>query len=142
MGLFVLESDTVTMLSCGHAEVTRNVLLHDPNELAVAIITVEEVLTGWYSQVRKARKDDQLLRAYAALQQAVELFGTVRVLPFNSAALDDFKTLRRANRRGGTNDLRIAAIVRSNSAVLITRNAQDFKDIQGLSVEDWTQTSQ
>jgi tRNA(fMet)-specific endonuclease VapC len=138
MSLYVLDTDTVTLLLRGHPEVADKAAACDPSELAVAIITVEEVLTGWYSQVRRAKKDEQLARAYAALQEAVEFFAQVRVLPFDLEAIKGFRALRRAHPRTGTNDLRIAAIVQLHKGTLVTRNRQDFEDIDDLQTEDWT----
>jgi tRNA(fMet)-specific endonuclease VapC len=138
MSLHVLDTDTVTLLLRGHAGVASKAAVHDASELAVTIITVEEVLTGWYSQIRRAKKDDQLVRAYAALQEAVEFFGQVRLLPFDPEAIADFKVLRRLHRRTGTNDLRIAAIIRFHVGILVTCNQRDFKDISGLQLVDWS----
>jgi tRNA(fMet)-specific endonuclease VapC len=35
-------------------------------------------------------------------------------------------------------DLKIAAIVLANSAVLLSRNLRDFHKVPGLRAEDWT----
>ena len=139
MSLYVLDTDMVTLLSRGHEQVAEKAAAHAANELAVTIIAVEEVLTGWYSQIRRAKKDEQLARAYAALQQAVEFFARVRVLPSEIAAIRRFRALRRAYPRIGGNDLRIAAIVQQHQATLVTRNRDDFRDIESLLVEDWSQ---
>jgi predicted nucleic acid-binding protein len=72
MSLYVLDTDTVTLLLHGHPQVSYHAAAHPPSDLSITIITVEEILTGWYSQIRRAKKDDQLARAYAALQEAVE----------------------------------------------------------------------
>ena len=138
MSLYVLDTDTVTLVLRGHAGVASKAAAHDPNELSITIITVEEILTGWYSQVRRAKKDDQLARAYAALQEAVEFFAQVRVLGYDSDAIRIYHLLRRSHRRTGTNDLRIAAIVQLHQGILVTRNKPDFKDIVGLALESWS----
>lgn len=35
-------------------------------------------------------------------------------------------------------DLRIASIALASAATLLSRNLRDFRQIRGLSVEDWT----
>jgi tRNA(fMet)-specific endonuclease VapC len=46
--------------------------------------------------------------------------------------------LRSLHRRTGTMDLKIAATVLSNDAILVTRNTQDFIAIANLRLENWT----
>jgi tRNA(fMet)-specific endonuclease VapC len=137
MSLFVLDTDCLTLLLHGQTEICKQAAAHDPADLAVTIVTVEETLTGWYSQIRRAKKDDQLIRAYAALQQAVEFSGRIRILPFDGAAILRFHELRSAKPRVGTNDLRIAAVVLVHGAVLVSRNLRHFKGIPGLQIQDW-----
>jgi tRNA(fMet)-specific endonuclease VapC len=60
------------------------------------------------------------------------------VLPFDAAALADFHYLRQQKVRIGTRDLRIAAIARSRSLTLVTRNLSDFGRVPNLKTEDWT----
>ena len=58
MTTYALDTDTTTLLLRGHAEECRRVGEVEAEELCVTIITVEEILTGWYSQIRRAKKDD------------------------------------------------------------------------------------
>jgi tRNA(fMet)-specific endonuclease VapC len=139
MSLHVLDTDCLTLLLHGHAEICRRAAAHDPAELALTIVTVEETLTGWYSQIRKAKSDEQLIRAYAALQQAVEFCARARILPVAKEAMLHFNDLRPRKLRLGSNDLRIASVVLAHDAVLVTRNLRDFKRVTGLHVTDWSQ---
>lgn len=109
---------------------------HDPDELAITIITVEEVLSGWYRLIRQAREDDKLVRAYESLQQSVEFLRQVRILPFDRGAIERFHGLRRKHRSIGTNDPRIAAIVLQSDASLVSRNLVDFRPVAGLRIAD------
>ena len=94
MSLWILDTDTLSLFLHGEPSVCQRVARVSPDELVVAIITVEEVLTGWYAELRRARRDDQLVRAYAALQQAVELFRFVRILPFDQNAVRRYHELK------------------------------------------------
>ena len=49
-----------------------------------------------------------------------------------------YEQLRASFRRIGKNDLRIAAIALEHGATLATRNVQDFRQIPGLQIEDWS----
>jgi predicted nucleic acid-binding protein len=108
MSTYVLDTDTTTLLLRGHPGVCKRVAQVEAEELSVTIITVDEVLTGWYSQIRQAKKDDQVLRAYAALQQAVEFLARIRILPMDQEAWQGFQEFRAGKYRIGSNDLKIA----------------------------------
>ena len=133
--MWALDTDSLTLWLRGHESVVQRVPLHPPDELA---ITIEEVLSGWYRLIRQAREDDKLVRAYHWLQQSVEFFREIRILPLDHSAILRYQQLRKNHRRIGTNDLRIAAIALENGAVLVSRNVADFRPINGLIVEDWS----
>lgn len=137
MSLWVLDTDTVTLLQQGQASVCQRAAAHTPQELAISIVTVEEMLGGWYAQIRRARSDAHLIRAYAALQQAVAFANQVQVLALDSKEMQQFRRLQSVPVRIGTNDLLIAATVLENQAVLVTRNHADFRKVPGLLIENW-----
>jgi tRNA(fMet)-specific endonuclease VapC len=110
----------------------------EAEQLSVTIITVEEILTGWYGQIRRAKNDEQTLRAYASLQQAVEFLGRVRILPLDENALELFHAFRKGKYRIGSNDLKMAAIAKRNGVTLVTRNLRDYKRLPGVKLEDWS----
>ena len=116
MSLPVLDTDMLTLWLSGHEAVATRVAATPPQQLGVTIITIEEILRGWYTQIRRARDDEQLARAYRALQQTVEFIRRVEILPFDLAAIRRYRQLRARHRRTGTNDLRIAAIVLEQTA--------------------------
>ena len=137
MSLWVLDTDTVSLLLRGHPGVTARVAGQPSEHLALTIITVEELLSGWHARIRRAITDESMERAYLALQQSVEFAAQVQLLPFDISAISRFHQLRRLHRRVGSNDLRIAAITLENGATLVTRNASDFSFIDGLRTENW-----
>ena len=138
MSLWVLDTDTLTLWLRGQETMAARVAATPPQEIAVTIATVEEILGGWYTQIRQARDDQQLVRAYQALQQAVEFTRGIQLLPFDLAGSRRYRQLRPLHRRIGTNDLRIAAIVLEQQGILVTRNTNDFADISGLQLDDWS----
>jgi tRNA(fMet)-specific endonuclease VapC len=127
----------LTLWLHGRETIATRVASTPPQQLAVTIITVEEVLGGWYIQIRQARDEQQLARAYQAFQQAVEFTRGIQLLPFDLPGIRRYRQLRTRHRRIGTNDLRIAAIVLEQRGILVTRNITDFADITGLQVDDW-----
>jgi tRNA(fMet)-specific endonuclease VapC len=61
MNLWVLDTDMLTLWLRGHDTIAARIAATPPQQLATTIITVEELLRGWYTQVRRARTDAQLL---------------------------------------------------------------------------------
>ena len=105
---------------------------------AITVITVEETLKGWMSQISPHRHNDRGVRAYARFQASVAALNSWIVLPWTEGAADLFDDLRRQRIRVGTLDLRIASIVLSlPHATLLTRNAVDFQRVPGLRFDDW-----
>ena len=137
MSLWVLDTDVLTLWLRGHETMAVRIATTPPQRLAVTIITVEELLGGWYTQIRQARDDQQIARAYQALQEALEFTRGIRILPFDLRGIRRYRQLRTQHRRIGTNDLRIAAIVLEQQGILVTRNTTDFADIIGLQLDDW-----
>jgi tRNA(fMet)-specific endonuclease VapC len=138
MTLHVLDTDTLTLYQLGHAAVVEHVHGYSPDQLATTIISVEEVLTGWYTKVRRSKNKEQLARAYQHLTDAIHFLSQLQVLSFTEPAIDRYEELRTTHRRHGKNDLRIAAIVLASNAILVTRNVRDFQEIEGLVIADWT----
>jgi tRNA(fMet)-specific endonuclease VapC len=137
MSLWVLDTDVLTLWLRGQESITARVAATPPHQLAVTIITVEEILGGWYTQIRQSRDDQQLARAYQAFQQAVEFTRGIQLLPFDLPAIRRYRQLRTYYRRIGANDLRISAIVLEHQGVLVTRNTSDFANIHELQLDDW-----
>jgi tRNA(fMet)-specific endonuclease VapC len=139
MSLFVLDTDIMTLYQYGHAAIERHILAHPAADLAIAVISVEEELTGWYTKLRQARRREELARNYQRLSEAVPFFAQFRILSFTEPAILRYEGLRKAHRTLGKNDLRIAAIALETGAILVTRNVRDFGQVAGLRMEDWSQ---
>jgi tRNA(fMet)-specific endonuclease VapC len=76
------------------------------------------------------------------LLKAVEdLLGEINVLPFDAPADAEYGGIRSELEAAGTpiggNDLLIAAHAYATGATIVTANADEFKRIRGLNVENW-----
>lgn len=135
---YVLDTDTFSLWQSRHLDVSRRVMATDPDRLAVTVITIDEVLTGWQTAVRRPLPPPQLAEKYGRLAEAVIALRRFHIENFTVAAIAEFERLRRARLNVGSDDLRIAAIALTLKATVATRNRRDFARVPGLQCEDWT----
>jgi tRNA(fMet)-specific endonuclease VapC len=112
-----------------------------PEDQAVPLIVLEEILRGRFDFVRKAqasKNQQDILHAYGLLYSTVELLAPLKILPYTAAAHALYQQWTSAKIKVRPMDKRIAAIALAHSATLVTRNARDFKLIPGLSLDIWT----
>jgi tRNA(fMet)-specific endonuclease VapC len=138
MSLFVLDTDHLTLLRKGHAEVVAHVAATPPTDIAVTVISIEEQFRGWFTQVRKARDAARLARAYEGLFDVIDMAKRLPVLPFSRAAVDRYVELKKTLGRSGKQDLAIASIALEFGATVVTRNRQDFEQVPNLRIENWS----
>lgn len=67
MNLYVLDTDTLTLFQEGHPKVRERAGAVPAAEIAISVISVEEQLSGWYAQLRQAKRPDRLAWAYRRL---------------------------------------------------------------------------
>jgi tRNA(fMet)-specific endonuclease VapC len=138
MSLFLLDTDTLSLLQHNHPQVVQHVASVPPTDMAITIITVEEQLTGWYSALRKARQPDEIARVYLRLTNAIRSFMGLPILTFTESAVNRYLTLVGLRLNIGKMDLRIAAIALEHGATVVTRNTRDFGRVPHLTVVDWS----
>ncbi|MBI4602488.1 MAG: type II toxin-antitoxin system VapC family toxin [Planctomycetes bacterium] len=138
MSLYVVDTDHLSLLRRGHPAVVARVQSVPPRDLAITVITIEEQLRGWFTQVRKARDALELFGAYEGLRQVAETGAHIRVLPFSLGAVHRYLDLRRRLPRLGKLDLAISAIALESQGTLVTRNRRDYEQVPGLAFEDWS----
>lgn len=137
MSLYVLDTDIVTLHQHNHPQVVARVQACVPDELAITVVTVEEQMRGRLAQIGRPGVD--LAVAYDQLRKTADYFCDLSILPFDAEAQQQYEQLRSQKIRIGTLDLRIAAIVLRQNAILVTRNQRDFERVPGLRLEDWSQ---
>jgi tRNA(fMet)-specific endonuclease VapC len=139
MSLYVLDTDHLSLYRYGHPEGSAHIEATPADELVVTIITIEEQLRAWYTQVRRARDAERLARAYQGLFEVAETSKFIRVLPFTSGTVERYLDLRAQLPRLGKMDLSIVAIALEDDGIVVTRNRRYFEQVPHLEVEDWSQ---
>jgi len=140
MSLYILDTDCFSLWQQNHPMMVQRVEVNAEN-LAVTIVTVEEVIRGWFNVINQASapsQADKLVWGYTRLWDTLDDFKNLNILKFDQNASTIYTEFFRQRIRIGTQDLRIAAIVLANNAILVTRNYRDFSQVPGLVQEDWT----
>jgi len=137
--MLILDTDHLTEIGRGLAPGARLVQRLDASgeEVATTIVAAEEQLRGWLAQIGRLQDPHRQIAAYQRLQERLAFFAAWNVLPWTQEAADMFVRLRAGGVRIGAMDLKIACIVRSQNALLLTRNLRHFEKVPGLRAEDW-----
>ena len=137
--MILLDTDTVTHFSYGNANVRRKVEGAGDEELAIAIITRNEILRGRAESLLKAANEEELRKAAERFQQAEELLSDFVVVGFDENSIKHFGRLRKQRnlKKMGRADMLIACIALAHDALLVTRNTKDFKAVAGLRMDNW-----
>lgn len=140
MSLYIVDTDCFSLWQKNHPMMVQRVEVNAEN-LAVTIVTVEELIRGWFKVIKNASEPsqaDKLVLAYTRLWDTLDDFKNLNILKFDQNAFTIYTEFRSQRIRIGTQDLRIAAIVLANKGILVTRNYRDFSQVPGLVQEDWT----
>lgn len=138
---YVLDTDTITALQHNHPAVVARVRSVQPSDLFVTIVSFEEQVEGRLHVLHRQLGDDRLVEAYQRLQQTLRFFASANILLYDEAVARRDEELRRAYRRMGTKDRRIAAIALVNRCTLVTRNTIHFQGLVGLNLANWIDVS-
>jgi tRNA(fMet)-specific endonuclease VapC len=137
--MHVLDTDTLTRAHGGHAGIAKRVREVGEENVATTIISTIETLRGRHEFMLKANDGAELLRAQQLLQRSEELLQSLPILLVDSGVAAQFDKLRENRRlkKIGRRDLLIACISLAQDATLVTRNLRHFRQVPGLSVENW-----
>lgn len=139
--MVVLDTDHMSLLQRGGAEgqrIRRRLRTVPPDDVAITVISYEEQTRGWFARLARASTPERQIFDYGEVKNLLRDYCSIAVLDYNAEAAAEFRRLRDAKIRVGTMDLKIAAVVVANNAVLLTRNFTDFARVPGLSIEDWS----
>lgn len=127
--LYVLDTDAVVDVVRGRHGVAARLAQESPEDVAIASMTLAELLYGAQCAQDPARSE-------LAVRRFIE---PVRVISFGRRASELHGRLRHATRQKtvGPNDLVIAATALAHDATLITANVREFSRIPNLRIENW-----
>jgi tRNA(fMet)-specific endonuclease VapC len=139
--VIILDTDHIVVLKYSQGSeyftLTAKMAASPDQHFMTTVITLEEQMRGWLALIRRSQDVHRQVSAYAKLNDLVNYFSRWQRLPFDDAAADQFKDLRRAKVRIGTMDLKIAAIAFVHDSLLLSANTRDFAQVPNLRVEDW-----
>lgn len=136
--LYILDTDHLTLLQRGDANVTTNMQRIPETQRATTVISLAEQLRGRLAKVHRATTESDAARAYSRLNETAAFFRRISIVPYDDAAIAVYKGLRSQRLRIGTQDLRIAAIALAQNATVVTRNQRDLGQVPALSIVDWS----
>jgi tRNA(fMet)-specific endonuclease VapC len=135
---YLIDTDHLTLLEQGDANVTSNVTSRTPEEIAISVVTVEESLRGRLALLARATTGLLRVRRYRELHESIDLIGRIQIVDYCDSSETNFLSLRALKLNVGTRDLRIASIALANFLVVVTRNRRDFGRVPGPVIEDWS----
>jgi tRNA(fMet)-specific endonuclease VapC len=135
---FILDTDVLTLIQEGHPEIGRRFLGQSPDTVAITVLSVEVQLSGWYTQLRRAKRPERLAWAYRRMAETIRFLSRLQLLTYDENAMQRFEKLRKRKIKIGRTDLGIAAIVLEHDATLVTENKNDFERVPGLKFSSWS----
>ncbi|WP_395143762.1 type II toxin-antitoxin system VapC family toxin [Armatimonas sp.] len=139
MILYLLDTDTLSLLLRRDLIVQDFVKALPPQEFGTSIISYEEQIVGRFAQLRRARTTKETVDAYEWLQKTVELLAPIPLVGFAEASLMRFEALLALKLNVGPNDLRIASVALEIGAAVVTRNLRDYSRVPGLRIATWVE---
>ncbi len=138
MNLYLLDTDHISLHQRGYEAVGNNILKISSDQIAISIISAEEMLRGRLARVRRAKEPRERVQAYYWLSMTNDYLCGFNVLKFDPRAESYFQELLSKRIRIGVQDLKIASIALSKQAKLVTRNSRHFGQIASLEIVDWS----
>jgi tRNA(fMet)-specific endonuclease VapC len=125
--------DTTFLIDAERADIDLDDLIHEDDDVAIAAITVAELVVGVDLASRHAKADRQ---AYVD-----DILASVPVISYDrDIALEHAQLLvavRQAGRPRGAHDLLIAATARATKRSVLTGDESAFADLPGVTVRHY-----
>jgi tRNA(fMet)-specific endonuclease VapC len=136
--MIVLDTDIMTLWLLGQPVVSKRVL-EASDVVATTVVNRIELVRGRFDYLLKANDGAQLQAAQSRLDQTERQLEGLVVVPFDAQSAAEFDRLRciKSLKPVGRADLLIASITMAQRATLVTRNLRHFRQISGLTLENW-----
>jgi len=95
-------------------------------------------MRGWLAVLNRAKEITRQVEIYQRINKTLRGYCGRSVLDFDERAATEYQRIRKSRPRLATMDLKIAAIALANDALLLTRNTNDFLQVPGLKIDDWS----
>jgi tRNA(fMet)-specific endonuclease VapC len=129
---FLLDTCVVSDFAQGRPEVLARIKAAAPDDLAASVVTEMEVAYGLLLNPKLAARLKPVMD---------DFFGAIRVLPYDrkvaQATARTRAELKRHGRPIGAYGALIVGTALANELILISSNLREFKQVEGLQVEDW-----
>jgi predicted nucleic acid-binding protein len=141
--MIVFDTDIVTLLTYGKTDKlkARLAAVDDNEQLAVAITTYIEIIRPRCDSISKAASAAEMEKATRGFRASKEVLDAFLILHHTEESYRRFEELMNAKkgkkRKKDRSDMMVASIALANNALLVTRNTDDYKGINGLTVENW-----
>lgn len=128
--------DTTFLIDAERADVDLDDLIHEDDDVAIAAITVAELVVGVELASPIAKADRQAF--VNDILASIPIIAYDREIAFEHAHL--LVEVRQTGRPRGAHDLLIAATARATNRIVLTADESAFADLPGVSVHDYRHT--
>jgi tRNA(fMet)-specific endonuclease VapC len=139
--MILLDTDHLSVLTDGrhsrHGPLVARLAGSPDQDIRLPIVAVEEQLRGWLAHIHGMKDPAKQVGAYARLEAFLSHLRPGPFAPFDDRAAAEFRRLRAARLRVGSQDLKIASIALVQDALLLSANLRDYRLVPSLRVEDW-----
>lgn len=132
--MYLLDTNIIIYSLKGMPTIKEQLEKHILDPLSISVITLMELYYGAYksqrtvSNLAKIKVLENTLEIIPVDLKVVEIFGLIKSkLEIQGIPLDDF-------------DIIIASTALSLNSILVTNNVKHFERIDGLKLENWTET--
>ena len=134
--MLVLDTDAISLIQRGSGvrfDALSRMLDDAGDDVYVTVISLDEQIHGAFNEI--ASNDPKIrIRGYRRLRNIADDYCGRPMLDYDDKAESIFAHLKGMKGRPATKDLRIASIVLSHDATLVTGNVRDFQKVPMLKV--------